>query len=202
MTSLRALTTLPWLPRLPALPSRGPHRYRMLLAATALALALAGAGSWYAIDVYRHAAASTAHAAEIARARASAATAARARGVPLSAATVAALDAAARAATRSQRVAASAHPAGLFGPHSWYVPPPLPPPVAYAPPLPFVFLGSYTPDGAASVFFLTRDDRVYDVKVGDLIDGIYEVTGAANGQLTFNYMPLNQQQSLSTGATR
>ena len=77
-----------------------------------------------------------------------------------------------------------------------------PPPPPMAPPLPFAFLGSYTPAGDATVFFLTRGDQVYDVKVGDLIDNTYELAGAADGQLTFNYKPLNQQQTLATGAAR
>ena len=48
---------------------------------------------------------------------------------------------------------------------------------------------------------LTRGDRVYDVKVGDTLDGIYQVESATGGQLTFNYKPLNQRQALATGAT-
>jgi hypothetical protein len=98
----------------------------------------------------------------------------------------------------------------LFAVHSWYVapPPPPPPPVVTAPvepvkptapPLPFTFMGSYAPNGAQPVFFLTHGDRVYDVHVGDTLDNTYSVDAFSNGVLTFTYKPLNQQQQLITG---
>ena len=109
-------------------------------------------------------------------------------------------------------VAATAAEA-LFAPHSWYVAPPPPPTAALeaakeavpakpvAPPLPYAYMGSYAQDGAGPVFFLTRGDRVYDVHIGDILDGTYSVDAFANGQLTLTYKPLNQQQQLTTGAT-
>ena len=100
----------------------------------------------------------------------------------------------------------------LFATHSWYVPPPAPPPpptVAaepvvppkpVAPPLPFTYMGSYAPNGANPVFFLTQGDRVYDVHVGDTLEGgTYSVDAFTNGALIFTYKPLNQQQQLITG---
>jgi hypothetical protein len=100
----------------------------------------------------------------------------------------------------------------LFAVHSWYVappPPPTPPPVdtlpaepvkPTAPPLPFTYMGSYAPSGAKPVFFLTEGDRVYDVHVGDTLDGgTYTVDSFSNGQLVLTYKPLNQQQQLTTG---
>jgi len=68
----------------------------------------------------------------------------------------------------AQRVVEQSSAASLFAAHSWYTPPPAPPPpppaaavntapvAPSAPPLPFQFIGSYTPDGQAPVFFLTR----------------------------------------------
>jgi hypothetical protein len=70
-----------------------------------------------------------------------------------------------------------------------------------APPLPFAYLGSYTPVGDPPIFFLARADRVYDVRVGDELDGTYRVENAQSGVLTFKYLPLNQNQMLNTGAT-
>src|SRR5215510_12129793 len=82
----------------------------------------------------------------------------------------------------------------LFAAHSWYIAPPPPPPAPApvltaeqeaalktpaAPPLPFAYMGTYTADGAEPVFFLTRGDRVYDVKVGDVLDGTYSVDSAS-----------------------
>jgi hypothetical protein len=63
-------------------------------------------------------------------------------------------------------------------------------------------LGSYAPAGAQAVYFLARGDRVIDAHVGDRLDGVYEFKSAANGQLTFNYLPLNIEQALSIGASQ
>jgi hypothetical protein len=94
----------------------------------------------------------------------------------------------------------------LFDSHSWTPPPPPPaevkvepPPKPVAPPLPFAYMGSYTPNGSPAVFFLTSGEKVYDVHVGDTIDNTYTVDAFNNGQLVFTYKPLNQQQQLSTG---
>jgi len=110
----------------------------------------------------------------------------------------------------AHRVAEQPAAASLFAPHSWYVPPPPPPPAPVvmepvvppkptAPPLPFTFMGSYTPNGSPQVFFLTNGDKVYDVHVGDTIDNTYTIDSFSNGQLVFTYKPLNQQQQLPTG---
>jgi hypothetical protein len=99
----------------------------------------------------------------------------------------------------------------LFAAHSWYVAPPPPPPAPpvetvpaapptpVTPPFPFTYMGSYAPNGQPPVFFLTRDDKVYDVHVGDTLDGTYHIDSFADGQLVFTYIPLNQQQQLMTG---
>jgi len=110
----------------------------------------------------------------------------------------------------AHRVVEQSASGSLFAAHSWYVAPPPPPPVAVstapveppkpvAPPLPFTYMGSYAPDGGAPVFFLTQGDRVYDVHVGDTLDGTYTVDSFNNGQLVFTYKPLNTQQQLTTG---
>jgi hypothetical protein len=104
------------------------------------------------------------------------------------------------------RVASDAAAAALFAAHSWYVappaPPPPPPPVAVAPPaptappLPFNYMGSYRPDGAQPVFFLTQGDRVYEVKIGDVLDNLYSVDAVNGSNLMLTYKPLNIQQAL------
>ena len=110
----------------------------------------------------------------------------------------------------AHRVVEQSASGSLFAAHSWYVAPPPPPPVAVstapveppkpvAPPLPFTYMGSYAPDGGAPVFFLTQGDRVYDVHIGDTLDGTYTVDSFNNGQLVFTYKPLNTQQQLITG---
>jgi hypothetical protein len=110
----------------------------------------------------------------------------------------------------AQRVVDQTSAGSLFAAHSWYVAPPPPPPVEVsiapveavkpvAPPLPFTYMGSYAPNGAKPVFFLTQGDRVYDVHIGDTLDGTYTVDSFTNGALVFTYKPLNQQQQLTTG---
>ena len=121
-----------------------------------------------------------------------------------------------RAASRSlqpgERVAEPAAAGALFAVRSWYVPPPpppapvvntapAPPPKPTAPPLPYPLIGSYTPDGEKTVFFLSAGDKVYDVHVGDTIENTYSIDSFNNGQLVLTYKPLNQQQQLQlTGA--
>jgi hypothetical protein len=111
----------------------------------------------------------------------------------------------------SNRVSGDAAAPALFHSQSWYVAPPPPPPapvVVYvpppptAPPLPFGVMGSYERPGDAAIYFLTRGDRVFDVRVGDTIDNTYSVDGVANGQLQLTYKPLNIKQTLSLGGTQ
>jgi len=111
----------------------------------------------------------------------------------------------------AQRVADPAAAPALFASHSWYVPPPPPPaPVAaapepppkpVAPPLPYKLIGSYTPDGEKTVFFLSAGDKVFDVHVGETLDNTYSIDSYSDGQLVLTYKPLNQQQQLQLTGT-
>jgi len=93
--------------------------------------------------------------------------------------------------------------ANLFESHSWYVAPPPPPvlPMApvvpVAPPLPFTLLGSYARAGDAAVFFLVKGDRIFNARVGDVLEKLYSVDAAENGQLLLTYLPLGIKQSLA-----
>lgn len=93
----------------------------------------------------------------------------------------------------------------LFVSHSWYVAPPPPPPqvlappVPTAPPLPYSYLGRYGHTGDKTVFFIVKDDRVYDVHVGDVLEKTYSIDGVENGQLQMTYLPLGIRQSLQVG---
>ena len=111
----------------------------------------------------------------------------------------------------AHRVTQSKAVEALFHTQSWYVAPPppppapvvvVPPPPPTAPPLPFTVMGSYAHPGDATVYFLTRGDRVFDVHVGDTIDNTYSVDGAVNGALQLTYKPLNIQQALPFGDTQ
>jgi hypothetical protein len=117
----------------------------------------------------------------------------------------------------AHRVSDGAAARALFASQSWYTPPPPPPApppepamseaqaaalrTPTAPPLPFAYMGSYAPDGTRPVFFLTQGDRVYDVRVGDILDNTYSVDAFDNGQLTLTYRPLNIQQQLKVGGS-
>ena len=110
-------------------------------------------------------------------------------------------------AARPARVADASFASSLFATHSWYVPPPPPPPPPVvapppptAPPFPYTFVGSFTPEGDKAVYFLSRGDRVTDAHVGDHIDGVYDFESADANQLVFNYLPLNIRQTLPIGA--
>jgi hypothetical protein len=107
------------------------------------------------------------------------------------------------------RVTASTQAAELFAPHSWYVAPPPPPPPAEeapaaptAPPLPYAYVGSYTPTGERATYFLARGDRVIDAHVGDKLDGVLLFEKIEGGQLVFNYLPLNIRQTLPAGVVQ
>ncbi|MBI4695292.1 MAG: hypothetical protein HY749_14840 [Gammaproteobacteria bacterium] len=115
------------------------------------------------------------------------------------------------AAAEAHRSVPAQAPDALFAAHTWHVePPPLPPqpavvaappppPPPSAPPLPFTFMGSYLRKGEGVIYFLSRDDRVYDVHAGEAIDDTYRLDGVKDGKLLFTYRPLRQQQALPIG---
>lgn len=121
-------------------------------------------------------------------------------------------DASSLLARLSRRVSDGTAAPALFHTQSWYVAPPPPPPAPYvepppppaptAPPLPFSVMGSYARPGDVTVYFLTRGDRVFDVRIGDTIDHTYSVDSAANGQLLLTYLPLKIQQTLALGGSQ
>jgi hypothetical protein len=112
----------------------------------------------------------------------------------------------------THRVSEGPSAASLFKATSWYTPPPPPPPAPVAvappppaptaPPLPFAAMGSYSRPGDRKVYFLTRGDRVFDVRAGDTIDNIYSVDKEEAGQLQLTYKPLGIQQSLPLGGSQ
>jgi hypothetical protein len=138
-----------------------------------------------------------------------AATAAQPAGAP---AQPIALPRGAEARPAAHRVVAPTQAAALFAQHSWLVlpplprlpppPPPPPPPEPTAPPLPYNLVGSFAPQGDPPVFFLAHGDRMIDARVGDRLDGVYQLESAAGGQLVFVYLPLNVRQNLSAGGSR
>lgn len=90
----------------------------------------------------------------------------------------------------------------MFAGKSWYVPSPPPPPAPPTPPapppLPFTYLGKLL-EGERSVVFLTKLDRNYTVKSGDVIEDTYRVDEIRVPMMTLTYMPLNMKQTLYIG---
>ena len=132
--------------------------------------------------------------------------------VPRNVSSISGPDARSLLARLSRRVSDGKAAPALFHTQSWHVAPPPAPPAPYvapppppaptAPPLPFTVMGSYARPGDVAVYFLTRGDRVFDVRVGDTIDHIYSVDSAANGQLQLTYLPLKIQQTLAVGGSQ
>ena len=95
-------------------------------------------------------------------------------------------------------VPASGDAAGdLFPPRSFPPPPAVVLPTA--PPLPFRH-GGLLEDGGPLAAFLAEGDRLHVVRVGDVVDGRYRVSGVHRGRIDLVYLPLNQTQSLVSGA--
>lgn len=85
---------------------------------------------------------------------------------------------------------------------SWFVAPPAPPPPKpTAPPLPFQYLGKLDEDGSVRVF-LGHQGKHIIAKLGDVINGTYNVEEIAGGQMVFRYIPLNERQTLSIGSDK
>ena len=99
----------------------------------------------------------------------------------------------------------------IFKSHSWFVapahrpvkaavavPPPAPEPAAapVPPPLPFTYVGSVQENGR-TVVFLAKEQRLYTVHKGDVIDGQYRLEDVGKGRIEFIYLPLNAKQILA-----
>lgn len=93
----------------------------------------------------------------------------------------------------------------IFPGRNWNPPPPPPPKATkmvaekpIAPSLPFTFVGSLKEEGKSTVF-LSDGMKVIVARQNDVLLSSYQVMDIQSGQIIFNYLPLNQQQSLSTG---
>jgi hypothetical protein len=122
----------------------------------------------------------------------------RAAGKTLHREAVAHLDAA--GLMRAGRVVESDGP-NLFPVRS-FLPPPLPAAPAaapVAPPLPFRYSGMLE-DGGAPAAFVASGEQIRVVRAGDVLDGHYRVAAIGRSRIDFIYLPLNESQSLMTGA--
>jgi hypothetical protein len=88
----------------------------------------------------------------------------------------------------------------MFAGKSWYVAPPPPraaPPSA--PPLPFVYMGKLAEEGEKIVVLLTKQDRSYAVREGDVLDNAYRVDEIRAPVMILTYLPLNIKQTIQIG---
>lgn len=104
--------------------------------------------------------------------------------------------------------AAGAPKRDAFAPHSWAPPPapvakPKPPPELHGPPPPppppplaLSYLGQLDIDGEPTVYYLAAGDRVFAVRLGDTIDGVYQLLARDGLRLTVMYLPLHAKQVL------
>jgi hypothetical protein len=91
------------------------------------------------------------------------------------------------ARTRAPRVAPAAAAPAPAAPASQ--------PLPEAPPLPFTYGGKVTA-GSTTLTVLSRQDRIYFVRVGDVLDGIYRVEAIGERRLVLQYLPLGIAQVL------
>jgi hypothetical protein len=115
-----------------------------------------------------------------------------------------------RLGQRDAKAAADTTVGNAFSAISWYVPPPpppppppakpVPPPAPTAPPMPYSYLGRYVEDGRL-IILLVRNERIYTVAEGEVIENTYRVERLARGRLEMTYLPLDIKQTISTGET-
>lgn len=86
--------------------------------------------------------------------------------------------------------------------------PPPPPPTEEeeaapeAPPLPYKYMGeSNRADGSREIFLL-RDNKLYIVHPGDILDKDYEVEAIEGNVMKLNYLPLDIKQELAIGGVK
>lgn len=93
--------------------------------------------------------------------------------------------------------------ANLFAVHNWQPPPPpqpkaAPAPAPTAPALPFRYLGKVLEQGQVIAFLAVRT-RTHLLRQGDVVAN-YRVLDVTPTEMTFIYIPLNQQQVLTFGS--
>ena len=80
-------------------------------------------------------------------------------------------------------------------------PPPPPPPVVIpTPPFPFKFAGVQRQLSGLTIYFLIKDNKLYTVEVGQILDSVYSIDGEEGGQLNMTYLPLDRKQTISMGS--
>jgi len=91
-------------------------------------------------------------------------------------------------------------PVDLLAARTWVVPPPPAPPVIpKAPPLPYKVVGRLV-ENNQQIVFLANQDRNFIARDGVKLDSNYLVETIEANRMTFIYLPLNERQILNLGA--
>ena len=77
---------------------------------------------------------------------------------------------------------------------------PPPPVVIPTPPFPFKFAGVQRQLSGQTIYFLIKDNTLYTVEVGQILDSLYSIDGEEGGQLNVTYLPLDRKQTISMGS--
>ena len=77
---------------------------------------------------------------------------------------------------------------------------PPPPVVIPTPPFPFKFAGVQRQSSGQTIYFLVKDNKLYTVEVGQILDSVYSIDGEEGGQLNVTYLPLDRKQTISLGS--
>jgi hypothetical protein len=77
---------------------------------------------------------------------------------------------------------------------------PPPPVVIPTPPFPFKFAGVQRQSSGQTIYFLVKDNKLYTVEVGQILDSLYSIDGEEGGQLNVTYLPLDRKQTISLGS--
>jgi hypothetical protein len=76
-----------------------------------------------------------------------------------------------------------------------------PPPVVIpTPPFPFKFAGVQRQSSGQTIYFLIKDNKLYTVEVGQILDSVYSIDGEEGGELNVTYLPLDRKQTISMGS--
>ena len=78
---------------------------------------------------------------------------------------------------------------------------PPPPVVIPTPPFPFKFAGVQRQSSGQTIYFLIKDNKLYTVEVGQILDSVYSIDGEEGGQLNMTYLPLDRKQTISMGSS-
>ena len=78
---------------------------------------------------------------------------------------------------------------------------PPPPVVIPTPPFPFKFAGVQRQLSGQTIYFLIKDNKLYTVEVGQILDSVYSIDGEEGGQLNMTYLPLDRKQTISMGSS-